>query len=180
MQHGSSLWDYPPTHPCRSSHPPCSANLSLPFPLQPHPPLPSFICFSFKMPPLFRPPRSDFTLTSPILRLTPEQRHFPHFVTSCLGGAAEVFMVHLLYPEPLNSVCVSVKVRRSSPIQWLIELLRSLDGYAASLKGRILQTNGIVIQQIGREPDTQNNNCTPTPESMLALFYQKPKKSGRS
>lgn len=69
------------------------------------------------------PPRSDFTLTSPILRLMPEQRHFPHFVTSCLDGAAEVFIVHLLYPEPLNSVCVSVKVRRLSPIWWLVEPL---------------------------------------------------------
>lgn len=119
MQHGSSLWDYPPTRPFCSSHPPCSASLS---PLQPHPPLPSVIGFSFKMPPLSAS-RSDFTLTSPILRLMPEQRPFPHFVTSCLDGAAEVFIVHLLYPEPLNSVCVSVKVRRSSPIWWLVEPL---------------------------------------------------------
>lgn len=131
-----------PTHPFCSSHPPCSAILS---PLQPHPPLPSFICFSFKMPPLF-PSRSDFTLTSPILRLMPEQRHFPHFVTGCLDGAAEVFIVHL-YPEPLNSVSVYVKVRRSSPIWWLVEPLWSLDGYTRSfvcMKGQLFRTNGTV------------------------------------
>lgn len=79
----------------------------------------------------------------------PEQRHFPHFVTSCLDGAAEVFIVHLLYPEPLNSNCVSVKVRRSSPI-W------SLDGYTLSLHERTDSPNK--CWQVVHHPDIQNNN----------------------
>lgn len=79
------------------------------------------------MPQLF-PSRADFTLTSPILRLIPEQRHFPHFVTSYLDGAAELFIVHLLYGEPLNSVCISVKVTRPGGV---------LSGYSSSLFGHL-------------------------------------------
>lgn len=66
-------------------------------------------------------PLSDFTLTSPTLDLMPEQRHFPHFVTSYLDGTGEVFIFGALVVSralrPLNNVCISLKVGRSSRVQ---------------------------------------------------------------
>lgn len=97
------------------------------------------------MPQLF-PSRSDFTLTSPILCLTPEQRRFPHFVTSYLDGAAELFIVYLFTCCIVSLLIVFVYLCQGhetwrSLIGLLVEPLRSLDectrGFAC-MKGWIL------------------------------------------
>ena len=72
--------------------------------LRDSPPLPGLILLSIirlEMLPLLSSPPSDFTLTSPILDLIPEQRHF-HTLSQAIWTEQQrsLYALHLLYPEP--------------------------------------------------------------------------------